>query len=129
MKKVLFLIVVAIIATSCVSKDDYDSAKYQARYWEDAYNSLNDEYGALNRKHQDLINQYNQLVDEYNQLNYNNSYYLNDSQNNEAIIERAKEAVDKLQDHFRSFRNGYWYDADDIERDIRSVEDKLNGWL
>jgi predicted nuclease with TOPRIM domain len=108
MKKIVsFCIVAMMFATSCVSRSDYESAQYWSDYWENAFNKLN-------KENQQLIKDYNQLVDEYNELN--------------SRINRARSAVDDLENHFDSFRDGYWYDADDIESDIRNVRSKLNGW-
>ena len=115
MKKLLIIVLVAITATSCVSKSQYESAQYDAEYWKEAYDNLNEEFGEANRKNQQLINEYNQLVDEYNDLNNR--------------INRAKNAVDDLESHFDGFVRGWWYDADDIESDIRNIERKLDGWL
>jgi predicted nucleic acid-binding Zn-ribbon protein len=115
MRKLIIITIVACVAVSCVTKDKYDSAQYEAEYWKEAYDNLNEEFGKANRKNQQLINEYNQLVDEYNDLNNR--------------INRAKSAVDDLESHFDDFLRGRWYDADDIERDIRNVENKLDGWL
>lgn len=115
MKKLLLIVLVAITATSCVSKSRYESAQYNAENWKKAYNNLNKKFDEANRKNQQLINEYNQLVDEYNDLN--------------SRINRAQNAVDDLESHFDYFVRGWWYDADDIESDIRNIERKLNGWL
>ena len=128
MKK-LIIVVFALIATSCVSKDKYDSAQYEAEHWKEAYDNLNENFGEVNRKYSQLVNEYNNLVDEYNSLNSRNYTNSSNAQEYEEIIERAKDAVRDLKKHFNNFRNGYWYDADDIERDIRNVERKLDGWL
>lgn len=126
MKKLLFVLV--LFATSCVPKSKYDSAEYEASYWEDMYNHLNEDYGALNRKHSQLINQYNELVNDYNQVYYQNSYNKDDADDYKAIIERTKDAVYHLKRHFQGYCDG-WYTTDDIERDIKEVESKLDGWL
>ena len=114
MKK-LIITFFALVAISCVSKDQYESAQYQAEYWEDAYYNLNEEFGKANRKNQQLINEYNKLVEEYNDLNNR--------------INRAKSAVNDLDSHFDYFIRGSWYDADDIKSDISDIKSKLNGWL
>ena len=122
MKNFLFVCAIALCFVSCVSKSKYESMESNAEYWENRYNELNDSYGMLNRKYNDLVNQYNELRN----FNYGN---MNNSEEYQRIIMRAKDAVDDLKKHFNSFREGYWYDADDIERDIREVESKLDGWL
>ena len=129
MKNFLFVCAIALCFVSCVSKSKYESMESNAEYWENRYNELNDSYGMLNRKYNDLVNQYNGLVDEYNELRNFNYDNMNNSEEYQRIIMRAKDAVDDLKKHFNSFREGYWYDADDIERDIREVESKLDGWL
>lgn len=129
MRQLLTIALVAITAASCVSKDKYDSAQYEAEYWKEAYDNLNENFGEVNRKYSQLVNEYNNLIDEYNSLNSRNYTNSSNAQEYKEIIERAKNAVWDLKNHFNNFRNGYWYDADDIERDIRNVESKLDGWL
>ena len=117
MKKILTVVMLSVltVATSCVSKSDYEYAEDQAAYWESEYENKCVEYENLRRK-------YNQLVDEYNDL-------LSEAQEKEDIIIRAQNSVRNLKNDFSSFRSGWgFYSADDIERDIRKVENNLNGW-
>ena len=120
MKKVLFLIVVAIIATSCVSKDDYDSAKRESRNWQNSYSDLQQEYFNLKAE-------YNELVDKYNQLQGQYNYLYNDNAEKNNIIIRAKSATSGLSDCFDRYQAGF-ISAQQFRNEIDDVEDILNGW-
>lgn len=117
MKKILVVLMcVLAVFTSCVSKSDYEYAEDQATYWENEYDRKCEEYERLRRK-------YNQLVDEYNTL-------LSESQDNEDIINRAKNSVRNLESDFFYYKSGWsLYNINTIEQDIEKVKNNLNGWL
>ena len=134
--KRLFLFVTAIVAmTACVSKSDYQQARNDSDYWESLYEQKCEECAAQYEAYETLRIKYNNLVDEYNdvyanyqiqQSNYNRVY--NENEEKEEIITNARNSVRTLKSHFNSFKNGWHYNAYDIERDIRKVENILNGW-
>ena len=129
MKKIFITILITFITVSCVPKRKYEAAQNEAEYWKGAFDNLKENYGDNNRQYSDLVDKYNQLVDKYNNLYYESNDTQSESEKYKDIIERAKDAVETLHRHFRNFRYGNGYNADDIERDIREVESKLDGWL
>lgn len=127
MKKLFFIAIIMMSMISCVSQEKYDELYYDYEQAQQECKNAKNELYSLQTNYQQLVDQYNGLVDEYDVLN-SNSYYNNNK--NEAIIERTKDAVSKLKKDFNWFMSGSsWCSASDIERDIRSVEEKLDGWL
>lgn len=127
MKKIL-VIVTFVALSSCVSKSDYQRARNNADYWESLYEQKCEEYETLRIKYNNLVDEYNDVHSEYQTLQSNYNIVYNENEENEDIIENAKNSVRTLKSHFSSFQNGWYYNAYDIERDIRKVENNLDGW-
>lgn len=124
----ILLLFFVVVCSSCVSRNTHSELQID-------YSKLEQEKREVEREYSNLVSKYNALVEKYNGLldDYNDTQFSYETQNyktskQEDIIDRAKDAVYKLKRDFSSFQSG-WCDADDIERDIKSVEDKLDGWL
>ncbi len=120
--------VITLACSSCVPKNKYELLEYQKELVEEQVKSLQEDNQTLVEKYNTLVDKYNSLLDDYNDAQFSYEVQNSKSSQQEDIIDRAKDAVNKLKRDFSSFQNG-WCDAYDIERDIRSIEDKLDGWL
>lgn len=128
-KSALFVLpLLMVVSFSCVSNGKYNELEYQYSRLEEEKQSIENEYSSLVNKYNDLVNKYNSLLNDYETIEYSFDRESSLASERDDIIDRAKDAVYKLKRDFYSFQNG-WCDADDIERDIKSVEDKLDGWL
>jgi len=117
MKKYIYATFISaiLLCSSCVSKDKYDTLENDMNKLEKEYDNLVDEYNAL-------VNKYNSLVDDYKTVRSNLS-------NNLDLIDRAKDDAQKLRRDFNSYRDGWsFYNINDIERDIRTLINTLDGW-
>ena len=124
-KSALFVLpLLMVVSLSCVSNGKYNELEYQYSRLEEEKQSIENEYSSLVNKYNNLVNKYNSLLNDYETVEYS---FSRESERDD-IIDRAKDAVNKLKRDFSSFQNG-WCDAYDIERDIKSIEDKLDGWL
>ena len=130
MKKISIIVIgmIALICESCVPKNKYELLEYQKELVEEQVKSLQEGNQTLLEKYNDLVDKYNSLLDDYNDTQFSFEVQNSKSSQQEDIIDRAKDAVNKLKRDFSSYQNG-WCDAYDIERDIKSIEDKLDGWL
>ena len=114
--------------SSCVSSGTYRDLEYRYNQLEESLHDAENENSELVSKYNSLVDKYNSLLDDYHdtQDSYESQSYKTSEQ--EDIIDRAKDAVDKLKRDFYYFQRGQC-DADDIERDINSIERKLDGWM
>lgn len=117
-----------VICPSCVSSGTYNDLEYRYNLLENSMRNKEDEYSDLVSKYNSLVNKYNSLLEDYNdtQDSYESQSY--NTRKQEDIIDRAKDALDKLKRDFYYFQRGQC-DTDDIERDINSIESKLDGWM
>ena len=119
MKKILFFTLL-LLATSCVSKSEYEDALAELRKLENEYQSLEDEYHQLKQEYEEL--EYDN-DGNYGQLDYLRAELTEKIQN----INQAKSAIANLKSDFDAYLEG-WYDASQIQYDIQEVENKLNGF-
>ena len=136
-RSILFTaLVVLVIATSCVSKRNYDEAEADVAYWKNQYEELYGEYDNLKSKyttlryaheelcenHEELCDNHEELVNKYNDIYNEYIYFLNLANEKEHRIASATLAI-------RLLRSSLSYDSNDLDWELRRIENSLNGCL